>query len=459
SKRAIEDRLPSIPDDLFEDQETLFSEWVSGPLLEADDTVYYCDPDNYEILLRFQRAALRPEVIARPAGSLPGAIAHWQGFGKSTSTDHIIDALQRLRGYSAPVKVWLGDLLASRFQSLSPSSFDEALIEAELGWQGTGRETITIGYPEDIALLAEAREFGSVPGLFADPAARYSFVQLADRQSEPLDVFSERFWEAVWQGELTADTLAPLNQGLVRGFKLPSVGSAQPSERRPFRARRRGFSLSSRGYGGNWQLSVAAEEADDPLVVLEDDKERARLLLDRYGFLCRELANREGGKLRWAKLFRALCMMELSGEIVSGYFYTGFSGPQFMTPAALQSFGRDREAAPFWINALDPASPCGLGLVDPDLPQRRPQNYLSYAADELALVIENLGRKLTFHLPPDHPGVIEVLQPLCHLVKRHGRVVVDTINDNPARSSPYLEAIGQILKGVKDHKQIYFESR
>jgi ATP-dependent Lhr-like helicase len=151
-------------------------------------------------------------------------------------------------------------------------------------------------------------------------------------------------------------------------------------------------------------------------------------------------------------------MMELSGEIVSGYFYTGFTGPQFMTPAALQLFSRDDQQLTFWINALDPASPCGLGLNDPDLPQRRVQNYLSYLDSSLALVIENLGRKLTFQLPPDHPRLPEVLEPLRHLVKGHRRVVVETINTAPARSSPYLEAIGRILKGVKDHKQIYFES-
>ena len=199
-----------------------------------------------------------------------------------------------------------------------------------------------------------------------------------------------------------------------------------------------------------------------------------------YDFVCRELANREGGAVRWSRLFRALCMMELAGEIIAGYFYEQLSGPQFITPAALQVFNREKTPLNFWVNATDPASPCGLGQSDPAqgtppaevagdpvaepqasplLPQRRPQNYLSYLDDELALVVENSGRRLTFHLPPDHPRLTEAMGPLEHLVRVEQRVTVERINGEDARFSPYLEPLGLILKGVKDHKQIYLESK
>ena len=109
--------------------------------------------------------------------------------------------------------------------------------------------------------------------------------------------------------------------------------------------------------------------------------------------------------------------------------------------------------------ASDPASPCGLGLGDAALPQRRPQNYLAYLDDELALVVENGGSRLSFLIPHDHPRLTDVLGPLEHLVARERRIVVQTINDADARTSPYLTPIGTILKGVKDHKQITLESR
>jgi len=447
----VADILPRVPEDLFADEDA----WVVGPLLEDSEALCYCDGANYEILLRFQRASLRPEVVAKPASCLPVALARWQGFGVPFSTDNLADKLLALRGYSAPARVWLDDFLQARSPSFQGAVFDEALQSLELGWFGTGTETVTVAYPEDISLLRAPTESSSIRELFTDPSARYSFLQLADAQPEPLDIFCEAFWRAVWNGELHADTLLPLRQGLVRGFKLDALATSTNRNRRRL-PRGKG---KSRSFAGNWQLFCPEEETSDPLTELEDDKDRARLLLDRYGFLCRELANREGGRLRWAKIFRALCMMELSGEIVSGYFYEHLSGPQFMTPAAAQAFSRDSDPMTFWLNATDPASPCGLGLKDPALPQRRGQNYLSYFEDTLALVVENLGRRLTFHLPVDHPHLATVMAPLSHLVARERRVVVETINGADARTSPYLEPIGTILKGVKDHKQIFLESR
>ncbi len=455
---AVIELLPRVPEGLFADE----GSWITGQLIEDSPERHYCDADNYEILLRFQRASLRPEVVAVPATRLPGFLARWQGFQVPFSEDNLAESLVGLRGFSAPLKVWLDDLLTARFGHLPPGAMEAALQLAELNWFGTGRETMTVAYPEDQALLREAGGGAEPPEVirhgFADPSARYAFAQLADAQSAPLHEFAESFWEAVWQGWLTADTLRPLRQGIERGFGLAPIAADRTSMRR---ARRGSFRAETRGFAGNWQLAAPPPTETDPLTALEEDKERARLLLDRYGVLSRELANREGGNLRWAKLFRALAMMELAGEIVSGYFFEGLSGPQFITPAALQAFNRLPGAPPmtFWLNASDPASPCGLGLGAAELPQRRPQNYLSYLDDELALVVENGGSRLTFLLPHDHPRLTEVLGPLEYLVARERRILVQSINDADARTSPYLTPIGTILKGVKDHKQITLESR
>jgi ATP-dependent Lhr-like helicase len=445
--------LPVLPADLLSDGDG----WISGELMADSAATWWCDPDNYEILLRFQRAALRPDVAAKPASDLPGWLARWQGFGGSADGDALADALLCLRGYGAPVRVWLEDLPGARFGTLPTGSLDEALRSAELTWFGTGPEAITVGYPEDLALIREAAG-GDDPltGAFADPDAGYTFSQLADRQKEPLDVFAGQFWSAVWRGGLHADSLLPLKQGLERGFALtpltPPAAGARHYRRGALRAGQRSFA-------GTWRLLPAAPMEADPLTALETDKERARLLLERYGIVTRELANREGGSFRWSRLFRALAMMELSGEIVAGYFFDGLSGPQFATPAAVAAFLRATPPRTFWMNAVDPASPCGLGLPDPDLPQRRAQNFLSYLDDALALVIENAGSRLTFHLPPEHPRLVEALTPLAYLVARDRRVRVTTINGEDARQSPYLTPIGAILKGVKDHKLITLESR
>ena len=231
----------------------------------------------------------------------PACSSRWQGFGDPPAEDNLADKPDYgLRGYSAPLKVWLDDLLAARFGPLPPGAMEAALQRAELSWIGTGRETMTVAYPEDqILLRVEAGPDQAPENIragFADPSARYGFAQIADAQEAPLDEFAETFWSAVWQGWLTADTLRPLRQGIERGFGLKPVAADRSSLRR---ARRGAFRGEPRGFVGNWQLIEPVPGDSDPLTALEDDKERARFLLDRYGLVTRELANREGGNLRW----------------------------------------------------------------------------------------------------------------------------------------------------------------
>ena len=77
----ISELLPSVPEGLFRRRRNA---WITGSAdrrLSAER--YYCDAENYEILLRFQRAALRPEVVAQPASRLPAMLARWQGFRRA----------------------------------------------------------------------------------------------------------------------------------------------------------------------------------------------------------------------------------------------------------------------------------------------------------------------------------------------------------------------------------------
>ena len=174
----------------------------------------------------------------------------------------------------------------------------------------------------------------------------------------------------------------------------------------------------------------------------------------------RELANREGGVLRWAALFPALRIMELSGEVVSGLFFESLSGPQFALPQAVRHLERlDKAEAAFWISALDPASPCGLGVGIEGLPQRRVGNHLGYFEGELAVVSETFARRLTIRLDVDDPGLDALLPNLARICSARKRLATETINGEPARSSPYLATLSRHLATVTDHKGVYLESR
>jgi ATP-dependent Lhr-like helicase len=360
---------------------------------------------------------------------------------------------------------------------------EQLVTRLGIAWQGCGKEQVRLGYPEDLALLHRGNATANVAELFADPAARYGFLQLADRQSEGLSGFNELWWQDVWRGLLSADSLAPLRQGESGHYRLAATdqktsltdwpGSSRASSGTDARGRtrrgRRGLSgraprypgaRAGLGWSGNWVLTSAPLRDDDPIADLEDAKDRVRLLLERYGFICRELANREGDGFGWQALFRALRTMELSGEVLAGLFFHELSGPQFVLPAALPQLQRSEDAPEtFWVNAMDPVAPCGLGLAWKALPQRRSGNYLSFHRGKLALLVENRGRRLTFLVEPDHPKLPAILAPLSHLLRLHRRLPVESINGLPALQSGYLAALAAIAKTVNDHRHLSLESR
>jgi ATP-dependent helicase Lhr and Lhr-like helicase len=139
-------------------------------------------------------------------------------------------------------------------------------------------------------------------------------------------------------------------------------------------------------------------------------------------------------------------------------FFEGLSGPQFAAPSvvtALQAAGRC--SGTFWMNALDPASPCGLGLDWPELPQRRAANYLAFVDGSLTLVIENAGKRLNFLVPPEDGRVSRALPPMAFLLGRERRLILETINGLPAADSPYLGALRPLGRLSSDHRSTWLE--
>ena len=446
---------------------------LSGPLLAGSGAERYCDTANLETLIRFQRAAARPAFEPRPALQLAPFLARWHALGRDNSAD---EALEQLRGYAAPVGFWLDEALPPRLAGDASAALEDAAANAGLCWRGVGKETIAVGFDDDCALAAPpaAEETGAdespvvaegIPAAFKDADARYTFAQLLDASTASAGAFNAAFWQAVWAGRIAADGFRPLAVGQSRGFALGKAEDGLAAAvapdgrfgRRQRRVRNRAR-LAALGWPGSWQRLEPPPPTGGRLERLEAAKERCRMLLDRYGVLSREQANREGGAFRWAAVFPALRLMELAGEVVAGLFFEDLSGPQFALPAAvpaLQRLGSDQGG--FWINALDPVSPCGLGLALAHLPRRQGANHLGWFEGRLALVCENHGRRLTIALPPDHPGLDELLPHLAALCRRRRRLATRTINGEPARFSPYLPTLARHLAVVRDHKGVYFE--
>ena len=274
-----------------------------------------------------------------------------------------------------------------------------------------------------------------------------------DASQQDAETFNTVFWDAVWAGRVAADDPRPLRTGLERRFRL--LANAAPGDRRRVRARAR---QAATGWPGNWFLTRPVDAPQDALSRMEAAKDRCRVLLDRYGIVSRELANREGGEFRWAAVFPALRIMELAGEVVAGLFFEDLSGPQFALPIALRQLERlDTARSTFSVSAVDPIAPTGLGLDWDALPQRRVANHLGFHAGALALVAENGGKRLHVILEPDDAALDVLIGQLAQAVRRDRRWAIETVNDRPAQESPYLPALERNLTLVRDHRGVYVE--
>ncbi len=449
---------------------------VEGALIKADDDRRICDAENFETLLRMERAAAAPRIESRPTEDLAVFLAGVQGLIPSAGTraeteeEKVFRAAERLTGYAAPAPLWEAELFPARVPGYTVSMLDYALRQSGLRWQGDARRQVRFLFASDLDLIGVESTPPNSTGndakdLFPDPEARYDFASLLRRAGNNVGRLEERLWEAVWSGRVTNDTWSSLRRGLQTDFRVVDVIERQ-TRSLEYAPRRGGLHLSawreSQAYPGSWFLVPSPPDAARDLVEQEERrKDRVRILLDRYGVLFRELLLREQTPFRWADVFRTLRIMELSGEVLTGYFFKGIPGPQFMSPQAFRLFSQDApDDAVFWLSAVDPASVCGLPIeaLRGIYPKRVEGTHVAFSGARVVLVSQRKGRMLTVNVPPGDERLSEYFGVLRHLLTRDfdplPRVVIEKINGEPAPASSYLPALRRLFEVVRDRNQV-----
>ena len=455
---------------------------VVDRLVDGAVTPQICDAENLEILLRRLRLDQRPTFEALDARELPLFVAHRQGL---TDPESGLDALQErlecLFGWPAPAALWEAEILPARLRPYYPSWLDSALQSSELLWVGTGRQKLTFGFDSDLELFFDPNEFDphdrappketdaeegaalQLDDLFGPERRRVEFddaVGLAGRS--PTEV-QDRLWQLAWQGRVSHDSYLPVRRGVGSGFEAPqaSIRSARTA-RRP--GRRRGRRTGARNGGwtsgtqvtGSWRRLDLPENALDPLERDELNKDRVRLLLQRWGVLFRQLLDRELPTMRWSKIFRALRLMELSGEVLAGHFFRGIQGLQFISHGAFRDLQRGlAQDVVYGLCAADSASMCGVDIEDlkASLPARRTSTHLVYLGRKLVLISRRTGKDIELRVAADHPRLVDFFVPLETMLTREvdpaSSVLVETINDEPASShalARHLETVFRVTR-------------
>ena len=90
----------------------------------------------------------------------------------------------------------------------------------------------------------------------------------------------------------------------------------------------------------------------------------ARVLLQRYGIMCRRLLAREPYAVPWRELLRVYRRLEARGDIRGGRFVSGLAGEQFALPEAVALARQVRRTKAsgdaVTISAVDPLNLCGI---------------------------------------------------------------------------------------------------
>jgi len=457
----IEELTPAV-DDLLDGQRL-----VQGRLVfdGAEDDL--CDGENFEILLRMARAAAVPAFAPLPVEDLPLFLAQVQGLcAPGDDLDDLWARLEGLSGYPARAELWEEAILPARMRPYDGMLLDSLMQEGGLHWIGIEKGRVAFCLEDDLPLLPAREAKDDLRDLLPDAHGRYGLQALAMKSGLPMERLVARLWEGVWDGVISNDSAAALRKGIQQDFQPPKLPQVDP-QRRSRHVPRRGFSrwTGAVPFAGNWYRlergPLSPPETDNLLEDIERAKDRARLLLDRYGLLFRELLQWEMPPFQWPAIFRALRLMELSGEVLGGIFFHGISGLQFISPKAFRLLQRKLPDGVWWLNACDPASCCGLPLegLRGTLPKRLPGNFVAYCGSAPVFIIERNGKALQFLTPPDDPRLPQYLAPLRNLLDRRFQpllhVTVGTINGENPCTSPYFDALALAFNVVRDVNRVF----
>ena len=277
---------------------------------------------------------------ALPLEGLPLHLASWQRLASDGGLRELQDALEALFGVSGARRhVGIGHPSRAPRSLLSRRGSTACCRRATWSGPAAARRGSRFSFPADLDLLDLPAEGGN--GLLPESGSRVGFDELAQGSGLESAELSERLWDEVWRGAASNTGFAAVRSAALGRFKAtddpPPAGSrCRPAPgsfvAAPVRALARLAPLFGRLVSPG--SPTQASEPLDALDLEELNKDRVRVLLDRYGVLFRELLSRELPAFQWSRVFRSLRMMELSGEVLAGQFFEGVHGLQFASQAA-----------------------------------------------------------------------------------------------------------------------------
>ncbi|MBZ5604861.1 MAG: DEAD/DEAH box helicase [Acidobacteriia bacterium] len=333
------------------------------------------------VLARIHRMTLgrlRREIEPVTSAGFMRFLCRWQHLAPGTQlhgVDGLFQVLKQLQGYEISAAAWESVVLPRRIAKYDLEWLDRLCLAGEAMWgrlsphpaletEGARRVRPTRVAPLAIFLREDASRLlppqqGSVPlsHAAADVLAALEkrgasfFNELVRATGRLASEVEDGLWELVAAGRVTAD-----------GFE--NLRALIDPKRR--RGEGRGRLARPRHAAGRWALMEHGSEHESGQ---PDPEFFAKLLLDRWGVVFRDLLARESLAPAWRDLLVVLRRMEARGEIRGGRFVSGYVGEQFARPEALDLLRHIRRTGQsderIEIALADPLNLTGVVLPGP----------------------------------------------------------------------------------------------
>ena len=364
---------------------TLSLEAVDSALaqLESEGQILrgnFSGPEQFchrRILARIHRLTLgrlRKEIEPVSTAEFMRFLCRWQHVAPGTQqhgADGLFQVLKQFEGYEISAAAWESSVLSKRVAAYQPELLDRLCLSGEVMWgrlsphpalemEGTRKVRPTRVAPLAIFLREDAVQLlppvNRLP-LLSHPArdvltalqARGAlfFHELTRQTGRLASEVEDGLWELVAAGLVTADGFENL-RALIDPKRRRGEGKARTA--RPRHA------------AGRWALLERGEGSTNVDFF-------AKVLLDRWGIIFRDLLARESLAPAWRELLQVYRRMEARGEIRGGRFVSGFLGEQFGRPEAVDLLRHIRrspgEEEEIIVSAADPLNLTGILLPGP----------------------------------------------------------------------------------------------
>ena len=313
------------------------------PEAAADGELEWCDRRLLQRIHRLTVGRLRKEIEPLSGQDYMRFLFRWHFMdaeGKLRGTLGLAKAVALLEGHEAPAAAWESELFPARVRGYLDDYLTQLCSSGEVVW---GR--LSLKEPSNIRSAGLSR----AASLTFARRAEFDWM-LAAARGEPTDALPEglspqaqevyaflakhgaSFFGELVNGtrRLPAEVEGALAELLALGLTSADAVHNLRVLQSPVARRRQ--QLTRRGGPGRWALLAPRES-----YTKEDLTERAaELLLNRYGIVFRDVAQREPLAPSWSELLRVYRRREMRGEVRGGRFLAGLVGEQFALPGAVE---------------------------------------------------------------------------------------------------------------------------